>query len=91
MNKYAGWRGRSLHVWRVTGSWPLPLWPQARSAGGSREFSETDSEGTGFEGAGCSLSSPGRGCLENTEEFHVRLGKCMEDAAHEGTFQELGK
>ena len=43
------------------------------------EFYEPDSEGTVFESAGWSLSSSLRGCFENSEEFHVRLGKGMEE------------
>ena len=36
LDKYLGsWR-RPLHDWRFAGSWPLPLWPQARSAGCGR-------------------------------------------------------
>ena len=41
------------------------------------EFSEPDSEGTVFEFAGWSLSSPLCGCFMNAEEFHVRLDKEM--------------
>ena len=44
------------------------------------EFSEPNSEGTVFEFAGWSLSSPLCGCFMNAEEFQVRLDKGMEQS-----------
>ena len=43
------------------------------------EFSEPDSEGTVFECVDWSWSCHVRGCFENIEEFHVRLGMGMEE------------
>ena len=83
MDKYLGSWERRLHDSSSTGSWCLPLWPQARSAGGSRRVLVPHFEGMVSEAA-C-------GCFEDTEEFHVRCREGYELHVRGRALHELSR